>query len=101
VTSNHITAAWTEKKRKEKKRKEKKRKEKKRKDYTFRHQFNEKPSIIPGCPEAAWTAALGAESNRPIVVSTNHNNTMHGQHGLTTSDSKTATSTSNIYRQHL
>jgi len=28
VTSNHITAAWTEKKRKEKKRKEKKRKEK-------------------------------------------------------------------------
>ncbi len=24
--------------------------EKKRKDYAFRHQFNEKPSIIPGCP---------------------------------------------------
>jgi len=39
-----------EKKRKEKKRKEKKRKEKKRKDYTFWRQFNEKPSIIPGCP---------------------------------------------------
>jgi len=39
-----------EKKRKEKKRKEKKRKEKKRKDYTFGCQFNEKPSIIPGCP---------------------------------------------------
>jgi hypothetical protein len=39
-----------EKKRKEKKRKEKKRKEKKRKYYTFRRQFNEKPSIIPGCP---------------------------------------------------
>jgi len=39
-----------EKKRKEKKRKEKKRKEKKRKDYTFRHKFSEKPSIIPGCP---------------------------------------------------
>jgi len=37
-------------KRKEKKRKEKKRKEKKRKDYAFRRQFNEKPSIIPGCP---------------------------------------------------
>ncbi len=34
----------------EKKRKEKKRKEKKRKDYAFRRQFNEKPSIIPGCP---------------------------------------------------
>jgi len=34
VTSNHITAAWTEKKRKEKKRKEKKRKEKKRKEKT-------------------------------------------------------------------
>jgi len=41
-----------EKKRKEKKRKEKKRKEKKRKDYAFRRQFNEKPSIIPGCPGA-------------------------------------------------
>ena len=39
-----------EKKRKEKKRKEKKRKEKKRKDYVSRRQFNEKPSIIPGCP---------------------------------------------------
>ncbi len=39
-----------ETKRKEKKRKEKKRKEKKRKDYTFWRQFNEKPSIIPGCP---------------------------------------------------
>ncbi len=24
--------------------------EKKRKDYAFRRQFNEKPSIIPGCP---------------------------------------------------
>jgi len=42
-----LRAKWT---RKEKKRKEKKRKEKKRKDYTFRRQFNEKPSIIPGCP---------------------------------------------------
>jgi len=29
---------------------EKKRIEKKRKDYAFRRQFNEKPSIIPGCP---------------------------------------------------
>jgi len=27
-----------------------KRKEKKRKDYTFRHQLNEKPGIVPGCP---------------------------------------------------
>ena len=27
------------------------RKEKKRKDYAFRRQFNEKPSIIPGCPK--------------------------------------------------
>ena len=26
------------------------RKEKKRKDYAFRRYFNEKPSIIPGCP---------------------------------------------------
>ncbi len=28
------------------------RKEKKRKDYAFWRQFNEKPSIIPGCPDA-------------------------------------------------
>jgi len=35
--------------RKEKQRKEKERKAKKRKDYTFWHQFNEKPGIIPGC----------------------------------------------------
>jgi len=26
------------------------RKEKKRKDYAFWRQFDEKPSIIPGCP---------------------------------------------------
>jgi len=26
---------------------------KKRKDYAFWHQFNEKPSIIPGCPAFA------------------------------------------------
>jgi len=32
------------------KRKEQKAKEKKGKDYTFQRQFNEKPSIIPGCP---------------------------------------------------
>ncbi len=52
-----------EKKRKEKKRKEKKRKEKKRKDYAFWRQFNEKPSIIPGCPEmehCTSQAAAGA-----------------------------------------
>jgi len=41
-----------EKKRKEKKRKEKKRKEKKRKQYTCQHQFDEKPSAVPGCPVA-------------------------------------------------
>ena len=44
------------KERKEKKRKEKKRKEKKRKDYAFRRQFNEKPSIIPGCPD--WHSVM-------------------------------------------
>jgi len=40
-----------EKKRKEKKRKDKKRQEKTRKDYAFRRQFNEKSSVIPGCPD--------------------------------------------------
>ena len=32
--------------------------EKKRKDYAFRHQFNEKPSMIPGCPGTAWNNPL-------------------------------------------
>ncbi len=39
-----------------------KRKEKKRKDYTFRRQFNEKPSIIPGCPEAWHVLGLPLHS---------------------------------------
>ncbi len=34
--------------------KERKGKERKGKDYAFRRQFHEKPSIIPGCPEAIW-----------------------------------------------
>ena len=34
------------------------RKEKKRKDYAFRRQFNEKPSIIPGCPTVALKTCL-------------------------------------------
>ena len=38
---------------KEKKRNEKKRKEQNRIDYAFRHQFNEKPGIILGCPGAS------------------------------------------------
>jgi len=54
-----------EKKRKEKKRKEKKRKEKKRKDYAFWRQFNEKPSIIRGCPESCHsvTSRLSHEAS--------------------------------------
>jgi len=43
---------------KERKRKEKKRKEKKRKDYTSRRQFNEKPSIILGCPGPPFDTLL-------------------------------------------
>jgi len=54
---------------KRKKKKKKKKKEKKKKDYTFRRQFNEKPSIIPGCPrhqhhicmQSAVDSLLGAE----------------------------------------
>ena len=37
---------------KEKKRKEKEKEKEKRKNYAFRRQFNEKPSMIPGCPAA-------------------------------------------------
>ena len=33
-----------------------KRTEKQRKDYAFRRQFDEKPSIIPGCPGTLRTA---------------------------------------------
>jgi len=29
--------------------------EKKRKNYAFQRQFNEKPSILPGCPDASTT----------------------------------------------
>jgi hypothetical protein len=39
-----------ERKGKERKGKERKGKERKGKDYAFRHQFNEKPSIMLGCP---------------------------------------------------
>jgi len=41
--------------------KKRKRKEKKRKDYAFRRQLNEKPGIIPGCPEGLgiyWRSPL-------------------------------------------
>ena len=38
-----------------------KRKEKKRKDYAFRRQFNEKPSIILGCP--------GSIAKHPLTAS--------------------------------
>jgi len=31
---------------------------KKRKDYAFRRQFNEKPSIIPGCPDLGTNTLL-------------------------------------------
>jgi len=47
-----------ERKGKERKGKEKKRKEKKRKDYTSRRQFNEKPSIILGCPGPPFDTLL-------------------------------------------
>ncbi len=62
-----------EKKRKEKKRKEKKRKEKKRLDYAFQRQFNEKPSMAPGCPHSALTEVLSLDhtslSARPVCNS--------------------------------
>ncbi len=35
-----------------KKEKKKKKKKRERKEYAFWRQFNEKPSIIPGCPES-------------------------------------------------
>ena len=34
------------------------RKKKKRKDYTFRHEFNEKPSTISGCPDISDKMSL-------------------------------------------
>ncbi len=43
--TNHMNREAIQQVRKEKK--------KKKKDYAFRHQFNEKPSIIPGCPGSA------------------------------------------------
>ncbi len=44
--------------------------EKKRKDYAFRRQFNEKPSIIPGCPDAvqAYNAERPARRHKSDSV---------------------------------
>ncbi len=36
-----------------------------RKDYAFRRQFNEKPSMIPGCPGILYLTAWGVE---PVVT---------------------------------
>ncbi len=35
--------------------------EKIRKDYTFRRQLNEKPTIIPGCPDAVCLQSVGSQ----------------------------------------
>ncbi len=35
--------------------------EMRRKDYAFQRQFNEKPSIIPGCP-GVWTTQMEIDS---------------------------------------
>ncbi len=37
-----------------------KKEEKKEKDYAFRCQFNEKPSITPGCPGAYHCTSLSS-----------------------------------------
>ncbi len=49
----------------------KKRKEGKRKDHTFRRQFNEKPSIILGCPGCV-------SSTSKSCIATNSSGTMFG-----------------------
>ncbi len=36
--------------------------EKKRKDYAFWRQFNEKPSVIPGCPDLLFYMSASVES---------------------------------------
>ncbi len=50
------------------------RKEKKRKDYAFRRQFNEKPSIIPGCPGPIVTSTWrqGQLSTESVLLGTTH-----------------------------
>ena len=55
------------------------RKAKKRKDYTFWHQFTDKPSVIPGCPgsslnadcQRADKALLQAAALRLVLYSSN------------------------------
>ncbi len=53
------------------------RKEKKRKDYAFPRQFNEKPSIILGCPEGepgivvkdiSWAAKHSASMQQSLLL---------------------------------
>ena len=48
--------------------------EKKRRDYTFRHEFNEKPGHIPGCPklhmDIAYSCAASAAFNHEQLQTT-------------------------------
>ena len=44
--------------------------EKKRKDYAFWRQFNEKPSVIPGCPGIHFHVKLG-DLRKQLKVITN------------------------------
>ncbi len=48
--------------------------EKKRKDYTFRRRFNEKPSIVPGCPGNASDKRNDKNSNADDNNSDSMNN---------------------------
>ena len=71
-----------EKKRKEKKRKEKKRKEKTRLDYAFWHQFNEKPSITPGCPGQALCTSCPFQPHVLPGIWLKHNFPLHAMHDV-------------------
>ena len=51
--------------------------EKKRKDYAFRGQFNEKPSIIPGCPGSKKTTSQRGIDDSAILQSYNCPVTIH------------------------
>jgi len=51
--------------------------EKKRQDYAFRHQFDEKPSITPGCPGKAVQFFIAIQVKVEPEVSTQFIGSLH------------------------
>ena len=55
---------------------------KKRKEYAFRRQYNEKPSIIPGCPVQAVNGGVGGAGQVRDLYTIQHHMTNQSSHKL-------------------